>query len=77
MVPYASNSLQVNGQVPDSRNLLSRTGQMDFSTVQRRLKMGVYAGKDGVKAFKDDLMQPLRSAFRYSSYLGDPADGSF
>ncbi|CAM6011530.1 unnamed protein product [Sphagnum balticum] len=50
-------------------NLLSRTGQMDFSTVQRRLKMGVYAGKDGVKAFKDDLMQPLRSAFRYSSYL--------
>jgi hypothetical protein len=50
---------------------------MDFSTVQRRLKMGVYAGKDGVKAFKDDLMQPLRSAFRYSSYLGDPAYGSF
>lgn len=56
--------VQASGQMLDARGTLPKTVQMDFSTVQKKLKMGVYGGKDGVKAFKDDLLQPLRSAFR-------------
>ncbi|KAG0624404.1 hypothetical protein M758_3G245200 [Ceratodon purpureus] len=53
-----------NEQVPEGRGAFAKPVQTDFCTVQKKLKMGHYRGKDGVKSFKEDLLQPLRSAFR-------------
>uniref|UniRef100_A0A7I4A821 CCHC-type domain-containing protein n=1 Tax=Physcomitrium patens TaxID=3218 RepID=A0A7I4A821_PHYPA len=53
-----------NEQVSEGRGAFTKPAQADFCSVQKKLKMGHYGGKDGVKSFKEDLLQPLRNAFR-------------
>ncbi|XP_024381473.1 histone-lysine N-methyltransferase ATXR3 isoform X3 [Physcomitrium patens] len=53
-----------NEQVSEGRGAPTKSGQVDFCTVQKKLKLGHYGGRDGVKLFKEDLLQPLRNAFR-------------